>query len=102
MFILDYESTAIITDLTGTDIVCEVKGLVIPDQPGVAGLGHSPTELSMQNWKELNISVSIELEFKEGKLTFPDNSYQKVNLTQTETLNGKYYYKLVLSDEQKI
>ena len=102
MFILDFESKVTITDSNANTYNCDLKGFVVPDEPGHAGLGHSPTALASQSWKDLNLSSAVPLNFEEGIVVFPDNSNLFVLLSYLEMDQDKYLYKVMLLNEKPI
>ena len=96
MFIIDYEATAAIAGPDGARHACSLSGLVEPDHPGVAGLGHSPTALADQSWRELTLSVASALDFQAGHVIFADGSRRAVELSLRSSDGGAYVYALTL------
>ncbi len=96
MFIIDYEDAVHIAGPDGVRHPGTVSGIVEPDRPGAAGLGHSPTALADQSWKQLTLRVGGELDFEAGHLIFVDGSRRFVELNRTDSDDGEYTYDLKL------
>lgn len=96
MFVIDYEDVATIAGADGIVHPCTIVGLAKPDNPGVAGLGHSPTALAEQFWSELTLHIPEELNFENGDLTFTDGSRCVVELLLKSTTTSGYLYALTL------
>ena len=96
MFIMDYEAPAQLARPDGVRHPCSIKGLVEPDHPGVAGLGHSPTALAEQTWRELTLHCASELSLEAGLLIFADGSQRAVHLSSRTSDDGAYVYALTL------
>ena len=96
MFIIDYEDAAHIAGPDGLRHAGTVSGIVAPDSPGSAGLGHSPTALADQAWKQLTLRVDEELGFEAGHLIFVDGSRLPVELSRADSAGDGYIYDLKL------
>ena len=81
MFILDYEGPVRITGPDGKRRDAVLAGLVEPDSPATAGLGHSVTALADQSWKELTLRTEQPLDFEAGHIEWPDGSRRSADLT---------------------
>lgn len=81
MFIVDFEDTVTVFSADGRRHAAVLKGLVEPDSPGTAGLGHSPLALADQAWRDLTLHTGEALEFKTGQLLFRDGSRCDAELT---------------------
>lgn len=97
MFIMDYEAPATLAGPDGVRHPCVIAGLVEPDHPGVAGLGHSPTALAEQAWRDLTLRSPNELGLEAGQLVFADGSQRAVQLSLRSSDGGSYVYALTLA-----
>jgi len=96
MFIIDYEDAVHIAGPDGLRHAGTVSGIVAPDSPGSAGLGHSPTALADQAWEQLTLRVDEELGFEAGRLIFVDGSLILVELHRRDSGGGSVAYDLKL------
>ncbi len=96
MLIIDYEDAASIAGSDGQHHACTISGIVAPDNPASAGLGHSPTALAEQSWQELTLRVDAALDFEAGRLTFADGSQRAVKLSLSGSDDDAHVYALKL------
>ena len=75
MFIMDYEAAVTVVDADGRRHRATLSGLVEPDNPARAGLGHSPTDLASQEWRALTLTFDAPSDaVGRVRIIFPDGS----------------------------
>ena len=95
MFILDYEDRVAVAGPDGVRHAALLTGYVEPDAPGRAGLGHSPTALAYQSWKEVSLRTEQRLDFEVGRILFVDGSERVAELSLKDESDG-FHYAVVL------
>ena len=81
MFIMDYEAAVTVVDAEGRSRRATLSGLVEPDHPVYAGLGHSPTDLATQGWRALTLTFDAPASAGRVRIVFPDGSTRAADLS---------------------
>ena len=81
MFIMDYEAAVTVVDAEGRRWRATLSGLVEPDNPARAGLGHSPTDLASQEWRALTLTFEAPASAGRVRLIFPDGSQRGADIS---------------------
>ncbi|MDE2765471.1 MAG: hypothetical protein OXI25_03445 [Chloroflexota bacterium] len=85
MFIMDYEAAVTVVDADGRRHRATLSGLVEPDNPARAGLGHSPTDLASQEWRALTLAFEAQpAAVGRARIIFADGSERGAQLSPRE------------------
>ncbi len=81
MFIMDYEAAVTVIDAEGRRYSATLSGLVEPDNPARAGLGHSPTDLASQVWRALTLTFEAPASPGRVRILFADGSQRAADIS---------------------
>ena len=96
VFIMDFEDAVAVLAPGGRRIGCVLRGLVEPDSPQGAGLGHSPLALADQSWRDLTLRAPETLDFEVGQLVFRDGSRRAAELAARGRDGEQHVYAVTL------